>query len=268
MRVIVLGGNGFLGSYLKNNLKHDVYSVTRKELDITNLDQVKYFLRYNSGRDKFDAIINCAIVGGSFDNRLGLKENLSVFMNFFECSHLFGKYINIGSGAEFDKSKDITNAREEQIFTSSPKDDYGYVKNIISRLCYQKSNFYTLRLFGCYDSTENKERLFKKLQANKLELVKDKFFDYISARDFCKIVDFYLLSKQNLPKDINCVYSEKYKLSQLISMFQKEKNIKSDVKIINDNLDVPPDNYTGCSSKLEKLGMILTGQEYSMKYYD
>ena len=51
-------------------------------------------------------------------------------------------------------------------------------------------------------------------------------------------------------------------------MFQKEKNIKSNVKIINDNLDVPPDNYTGCSSKLEKLGMILTGQEYSMKYYD
>jgi len=263
MNVLILGSNGFLGSYLKNNLKYNITSITRKELDLTNLDQVKYYLRYNSGVDKFDVIINCAIVGGSYDKRDGLKENLSVFMNFFECSHLFGKYINIGSGAEFDKSKDITNAREEQIFTSSPKDDYGYVKNIISRLCYQKSNFYTLRLFGCYDKSESKERLFKKLQANKVELVKDRYFDYISARDFSKIVDYYCSSKKIRYKDINCVYSEKYKLSQLISMFDRQHN----VKIINEKLNIPPDNYTGCGNKLDSLSIILDRQEYSIEQY-
>ncbi len=256
MKVAVLGSNGFLGKYICENLSHDVIPINRSNLNLNDFVSVATWLEKN----KPDVIVNCATSGGktqlgsfNFDD---IKNNLGLFLNFYNNSDLIKKFINIGSGAEFDITKNIDSVKEETIVTVSPEDSYGYSKNIISRLVLNKDNFYTLRLFGCFDSSEPEFRLFKKFLSNTDFKLMDRKFDYISAKDFLKVLDYYVVQK-NLPKDINCVYQEKLYLSEILDKFDKQYNI------VQSNIL----NYTGDGSKLASLNVKLEGLDLGIKEY-
>lgn len=257
MKVAVLGSNGFLGQciikYLKN---HELIPVTRKDVNLIDFNQVRSWLESR----RPDVIVNCAISGGS---KTGLSQqeladiqnNLSIFMNFYNCSDQFSKFINIGSGAEFDLTTNIDQAREEDILASNPIDSYGYSKNIISRLVLEKENFYTLRLFGCFDILEPEFRLFKKFLGTEHFSLIDRQFDYISAEDFCRILSYYI-DHTNVPKDINCVYLDKRQLSDILIKFNKEFNI------VKNGL-----SYTGNGEKLSLLEISLEGLDKGLRDY-
>lgn len=258
MKVAVLGANGFLGQcILRNLIQYTLIPVTRKDLDLTNFEQVKSWLIENQP----DVIINAAIAGGS---KTGLSQqdffdvqnNLSIFMNFYNNSNYFSKFINIGSGAEFDLSTNIEHAREEDLIRANPKDSYGYSKNLISRLVLEKDNFYTLRLFGCFDRSEPEFRLFKKFLDTQHFCLIDRQFDYISAKDFCRILSHYLDNDQ-LPRDINCVYQDKLWLSDILAKFNKGFSI----------IDTNELHYTGNGEKLNSLNISLDGLELGIKEY-
>lgn len=258
MKIVILGSNGFLGQYVSKYLKnYDLIKLTRKDLNLCNfLDVQKWLIKH-----KPDVVINCAIAGGTRSNIHSqnindLQNNISIFLNFFNNSNYFNKFINVGSGAEFDISKNINNAKEEDIFISNPTESYGYSKNIISRLSREKSNFYTLRLFGCFDSSEPDYRLFKKLLNSEKLIINDRKFDYISAEDFCKILEFYI-NENNLIKDINCVYQKKVWLSDILYKFNKQIIYKDDNLL----------NYTGNPEKLKSLNIKLNGLEKEIQKY-
>jgi dTDP-4-dehydrorhamnose reductase len=274
MKVVILGANGFIGSYLKKNLKRkdrEIISITRKDLDITNeLDVKKWLLEI-----KPNVIINCAILLskiGTLNNdtdRIDLdkeRNNYLIFQSFFNNADLFDKFINIGSGAEFDKTLNIENVDESELYNRYPKDSYGYSKNIISRLCKHKDNFYTLRLFSIYHHTEPPFRLFKNLincfNSEQEFTVADRWQDFISMQDFCKIIDYYI-DNNSLPKDINCVYSEKTRIIDLVSIFCELKNIPKDILIVKENNL----NYTANGDKLKKLNIQFDGHSYGLKDY-
>jgi len=256
MKVAVLGSSGFLGSYIVKNLKGvDVYPISRKTLNINNFNHVQEWLEYI----KPDVIINCATAGGK--TKMGevslddFQNNLSLFLNFYNNSDLFSKFINIGSGAEFDVSTDINKATEDSILTANPKETYGYSKNLIARMCLEKQNFYTLRLFGCFDTSEPDFRLFKRfLRNDPLDLV-DRQFDFFSAQDFFRVLTYYLNNEVE-QRDINCVYENKLYLSEILGKFRPVEITKKIDK-----------NYTGDGSKLAKLGIPLVGLDESIKDY-
>ena len=144
MKIAVLGANGFLGKFICNSLKEELYEVlpiTRKDLDLLNFNEVKNWLVQNSP----DIIVNCAISveKGKYDviNFDHIKNNLGIFLNFYNNDQHFNRFINIGSGAEFDLSRDINSATESEIFDRIPNDSYGYSKNTISRLILPKNKF-------------------------------------------------------------------------------------------------------------------------------
>lgn len=257
MRVAVLGSSGFVGTYITHNLKDCViYPINRKKLNLTDTDQVKDFLKSVSP----DVVINCATSGGktkmgevSFDD---IQNNLSIFLSFYNNSDLVPKFINVGSGAEFDVSRNIDLAKEEDILTSFPKESYGYSKNIISRMCLEKENFYTLRLFGCFDKSEPDFRLFKKFLRGEVTSITDRNFDFFSASDFVRVLKHYIFETK-LPKDINCVYQNKHRLSEVLHKFNKKFVIEG----INEN------NYTGDPSKLASLKIDLEGLEQGLHRY-
>jgi hypothetical protein len=126
-------------------------------------------------------------------------------------------------------------------------------------MCLGKSNFYTLRLFGCFDSSEPDIRLFKRFLADPNLVIKDRQFDYISARDFAKIVEYYC-DYNALPKDINCVYTQKKMLSDMLQMLRPGAIIN---KVSNTG-----DAYTGTGVKLAQLSIDLDGLEKGIKSYD
>ena len=258
MKVAVLGAGGFLGSILTDYLTvngYEVLPVTRRELMLTDHASVEQWLQNN----KPYAIINCATAGGK--QRMGdalledVQNNVNIFLNFFNNSQYFEKFINVGSGAEFDHSSNVDCVKEEDVKTAFTKDGYGYAKNVIARLCLENEKFYTLRLFGCFDSSDPEFRLFKKFLNNEpLDLV-DRKFDYFSAQDFCRVVNYYLNNTVR-ERDINCVYQDKLYLSEILNKFKPVEILKTTDR-----------NYTGDGSKLASLGISLAGLDQSIKEY-
>ena len=126
-------------------------------------------------------------------------------------------------------------------------------------MCLGKSNFYTLRLFGCFDRSEPNIRLFKRFLADKQLPIDDKYFDFISASDFAKIVEYYC-DYNVLPKDINCVYTQKKMLSDILQILAPDT-------IIN-KVSTGGRAYTGSGVKLSQLSIDLDGLEKGIKSYE
>lgn len=264
MKIAILGAKGYLGSYLVDRLihNHTVIPVTRDTLDLTDYNQVDKWL----GKASPDIIINCAIGGGGRNvndiNYSDVQRDLAIFLNFYNNAAV-KKYINIGSGAEFDRRTSITNAEEWEIRNAKPLESYGFTKNTIARMILKRQNFFTLRLFGCFDSSEPNIRLFKKFKADGEITIQDRYFDYISAEDFERIVEHYCTST-DLFKDLNCVYENKMMLSEQLKLFAK-------YHVPNGLIDVKIErglNYTGSSSNLAKLKIPLRGLEQGIKDYE
>jgi hypothetical protein len=142
-------------------------------------------------------------------------------------------------------------------------ESYGFAKNIISRAVLNRENFYTLRLFGCFDSSEPDIRLFKKFLAGKINSIENKFFDYISLSDFAKIVEYYCKEETLVYQDINCVYLEKHLLSNYLTMLSQWQNATISYEITNKTWGY----YTGDGEKLALLGLELQGLDEGLKNY-
>jgi GDP-L-fucose synthase len=189
-------------------------------------------------------------------------ENINIFLNLYLLKDHFGKLLNLGSGAEFDRSKSIDNALEKDIITIKPKDHYGLSKNIISNICLSTDNFYTLRLFGCVHHTEGGNKLFKKISKTKEEIIiDDRYFDYISMEDLYPIVKYFIEETPKI-KDINLVYSQKFLLSELANKFVKIHNLRANILYKQSSL-----NYTGSSLLIDSLNLPLSGIDITLERY-
>ena len=256
MKICILGANGFVGSYLANNLKHDIIEVTRETIDLTSQIEVKKFLLANN----IHTVINCAFHGSSV-KETSITINLNMFLNFYNCSNLFHHFINIGSGAEFDSTKDINNQTEDQIVHICPWKNYDFTKNTIARLCLEKPNFSNLRVFGIYDKSEPNYRLFKKIINKQINYIDNRYFDYISANDFLSIINYYI-NDNFAYKDINCVYKNKIKLPDLVNKFLEINNLKYNYNVMRSYKD-----YTGDGDRLASLPIRLEGHDEGLKNY-
>lgn len=264
MKVAVLGANGYIGKYLTAWLQYRsfvVVPVSRQTINLLDHYQVTQWLT----QERPDVIVNCATATGNFQVTdfvyQDVQNNLGIFLNFYNNSHLFNRFINVGSGAEFDRTSNIDCANEYEIFLKQPQDSYGYSKNIISRLCIEKENFITLRLFGCFDNSEPEFRLFQKFVKNNQVDIVDRYVDYISLSDFCLVLEHCL--NNNTKQDINCVYQEKYLLSEIFKIFQKFHSIKTELNVTEIDLK----NYTGNGNLLAELNLSLNGLVQGIKNY-
>lgn len=262
MKIAVLGANGFVGQHLVKYLsvQHRVIPVVRSTVDLLNYQQTKQFLEYN----KFDSVVNAATSHTDDSALTDTRTNLAMFMNFYHCANLFGQYINLASGAEFDRETNINQANEIDIFQKIPKDSYGFGHNIISRLCYDRDNFDTLRIFGCFGNKEKSTRLIPRILSSvgHFYINNDRYFDYISIEDFCSIVDC-VIQQRPKNKDSNCVYQNKMKLSEFARTFIETRGLKIEL-VVQSFSEL---NYTGNSERIGSLGINLKGIEYGIQNY-
>lgn len=263
MKVAVLGAAGFLGSYICKNLHgHEVIPVSRRDLDLRDHSAVQRWISDVSPQ----VIINCATAGGKDRmadcNYADLQNNLDIFLNFYNLRHLGFRFINVGSGAEFDKSRDINRADESTLLISRPKDSYSYSKNVIARMILDIPDFYTLRLFGCFDSSEADLRLLKRCLLQQEISIRDCEFDLFSASDFLKVLDHYILETSPRFQDINCVYADKTSLKTIVTRFASIHN-----RTLKITLGEQQPNYTGSGEKLASLGLDLSGLDRGLEKY-
>jgi GDP-L-fucose synthase len=260
MKIAVIGARGFVGSSLCHylSLNNQVTAITRDTLDVLNPSEVNIFLKTNT----YDVIINAAAT--MTDNSItDTRNNLGLFMNFHNCRSLFGKFINLGSGAEFDRTTNINSADPEDIFKVLPADSYGFGQNVKSRICQSTNNFYTIRIFNCFGHGEIATRLFPKyLDSDQFTITNDRYFDYFSIQDLCLTVEHCIDNTWTI-KDINAVYPDKYKISEVLGKFCTLNNLESKF-IVN---STSPNNYTGNGNPLSSLLIKLNGLEHGLKNY-
>ena len=230
MKILITGGNGYIGSSLYKALKdkHNVTVVTRKDFDLTNYLQT---FRWFRGK-KFDVVIHTAVVGGHrgvIDDEGVATRNLLMYYNLLECKHHFNRFITFGSGAEF----------------SDPNSPYGLSKRVIAESMSTKPDFYNLRIFAVFDENELDTRFIKAnvkryLNKENLEIYQNKYMDFFYMEDLISLVNYYITAEDPV-KEVNCCYNSCFSLSEIIGFINELDEYKVDV-VTHTTLVAPPYN--------------------------
>ena len=269
MNILITGAGGFLGQYLSRELAkdHNVIALTRQELDLSSLTAAHDYFKDTT----YDVVVNCAAAGRNtpgIDDQSIVSNNLASIFNLMTYRNHFGKLINIGSGAEFDIDQNIDQVDESEIWNRKPQYSYGQSKNIIARFSADFPKTTTLRLFGCFDPSESEHRLLKRFQstiANQIPffLDQDRYFDMVSAKDFVTVIKA-VLNNTIQDQDLNVVYDQKYRLSDILMLYSKLHEIDTTYLHVR---SVNVLNYTGNGSKLAKYELALDNLEQSLLLY-
>jgi len=207
MRILITGANGYIGKTLYNSLntKYDVVPLSRKELDVTNLKQVKDYLK----NKYFDVVIHCAVEGGlrlEPENSSILDSNLKMYYNLLECKNHFNKFFYFGSGAE-----------KQDTF-------YGLSKKVLNQSIQGKDNFHNIRIFAVFNENELESKFVKTnirnyITRKDIGIFQNKYMDFFYMDDLITLMDYCIVT-DNLPKEINCSYNYSptlYDVAQIIN---------------------------------------------------
>ena len=220
MNILITGGNGYIAKSLLNNLSysHDVVSITRKDFDLTNREITN---KWFDGK-WFDVVIHTAVVGGSrlkTDNGDTFYQNIQMFYNLLNNKHCFNRLIHFGSGAELNM----------------PTNPYGLSKNIISKIIDNENNFYNIRIYGVFDENELDTRFIKSnikryINREPIQIYQDKLMDFFYMKDLIRLVEHFI-TKDNLPKNIDCSYSQHYSLSDIAYLINNLSDYKVKINV-------------------------------------
>ena len=268
MKILITGGSGFIGRNLIKSLKEDneVFYPSSKELDLTDSEVVDNYFR----NKYFDWVIHCAIKGGKRTKEDSLDttyKNLSMFFNLMRNRDRYNKLINFSTGAEFDRSKDITG--DNDVNNYFPLDCYGLSKNVISRILKTNSTAYNLRIYGVFGIDEEPDRFFRSnilrsKSGDPIEIHQDRYFDFIYIEDLILVIKHYLTTKKELlPIELDLVYPYKNKLSDIADLFpglnqtqiQSSKRDKSYLGSAVKNISTldPNLNFIGLKEGIKKI---------------
>jgi GDP-L-fucose synthase len=269
MKILITGGNGNIAQMIRRNLntKYDITNLSHKDLDILDFNHVKEYLEKNN----FDILVHTAITGGrrtKDENCDVTHKNILMFENLIKFANKFKMIINFDSGAIYDRSTNILNRKEHELYTV-PTDYYGLSKYIIYNRTLSYNNCFNLRIFNIFHINEEPDRFIKscfiaKKNNSNIKIFEDKYFDFIYEDDFIKIIDYYfdnVYNQDKLNKTINLCYGKKYKLSDIAFLITNDKS-----KIIIEK-DTSNNNYCGNSELLKSINIDLIDLQQSLLIY-
>lgn len=254
-KILFTGGTGFVGKNIIPLLKenYEITAPSRKELDLKNTEAVEAYVR----KGDFDIVLHSAnpnpVKSSDYDQADTMfEDSMRIFMNFYKVSHLCDKLIYLGSGAEFDKTLDIIDIKEEEVFRSLPKEVYGCTKYIMNELALHSRNVYNLRLFACYGPYDHESKFITHcirccLNEKPITIRQNCYFDYIHVYDLAKIVEF-AIEKNLLFHDYNIAAGKKYSLKEIAEKVNREMNSNQPIVLLSDGWNK---EYTADVSRLD-----------------
>lgn len=252
--ILLTGSGGFIGKNLKESLKdkYTLFTPRSFELNLCDKDAVKKYFENN----KIDFIIHCGTKGGVRgveDDKNTLKDNIDMVKNLINSKLPDTRIILFGSGAMYDKQRNLKRVKESEIGKFIPKDLYGLSKLKISEITKERNDITCLNIFGCYGKGEKDSRFptyaIKQNLAHKpIEINQNVIFDYLYIEDLCKIV-YYFIGNKPQDKVINVTPTESISLYEISQIINKISDYKSEIIIKNKEMNF---EYTGNNEILLK----------------
>ena len=251
--VLITGSGGFIGSHLLNFLKEKYTVLAPRSFELDLLDECsvsEYFSKNN-----VDVIIHSASCGVRINSADTMQEvaykNIKMFENISENIASNCYLINIGSGAEYDKSRNLEKVKESDFNKFVPKDQYGYSKYKIAEIIEKSSQMLNLRFFGVYGVGENPTRfpsyaISQNIKHESIIIRQNAIFDYLYIDDAVKIID-YFIQNPVVQKSINVTPTHSVDLITIANIVNKISDNKSEIIIEKQEMNF---EYTGSNNLL------------------
>lgn len=254
-RVAIMGARGFVGKSLTGYLedKYSVFPVTRENFSLLDEAAVAAFVE----KENIDVIIHCANQGGSrkegYDAGASavIENNLKMFFNMERLARDGRKLISFGSGAQYNKARDLKKVSEEEIGQVLPKDDYGFSKYAISK-ALGNPNVYNPIIFGLYGWNEDytfkfiSNAIMKNLLKMPIVINQNVVFDYLFLEDFLKITE-RLIEEDVKWREFNITPTQSVDLVTAVQIINTCGDFKSEIIVKNPGLNY---EYTGNNARL------------------
>lgn len=246
MTLLFTGHRGFLGRELIPILSKE-YDIVVFEGDLSEYRKLQFFCE----NYKVDKIIHAAVRGGrrnKIDTPQTLIDNIFTTFNIIRMNI---PTLNFCSGAVYDRNLAIDNVSEDESLRCYPSDYYGQSKFIINQIAQQEKNVTTFRFFNVFGPTEGLDRFIsfnitQYIQRKPMIIFKDFYMDFFYIGDAYKMIQNWILG-QNLPRELNLVYSAKLLLSDVCQIINSLDSYQVPVELID---RVPGQNYTGSAERI------------------
>lgn len=255
-KILFTGGNGFIGRQIIPLLETEGWEIVRPRSHQVRLEIASEVDSLFNG-ERYYAIIHGAIVGGRREIEDGptvFYKNMMMFENIFKHVESTQLFINLDSGASYGRPAPVEQPSPQDFGKVVPADNYGFSKYCIAKRVLNHSKGINLRVFGCFGPYEEASRFFNTnvnnyINKRNIEIFKDRKMDFIYANDLYKIISYFLsMGKKSLVNDINCVYKEKYYLSEIAGMINNLSDHKVEI-IKQGNYEEYP--YCGYPNSIE-----------------
>lgn len=268
MNILITGANGFVGANLMALLSTvpeiKLFAGTRSTIDLYSLSSIKKF----KDEHNIKAVIHCAIAGrGKANETVGIvHDNLLMFRNlvatFYKETYAEPIFINIASGAEFNRTHNISYYPEEQIKFQVPSDYYGFSKNVIANEILFLRKAINLRLFGCFYYNELPSRFIRAnienyILGKPIIINQDRRMDFFYLPDLATVIKSILLLNGCPYSNMNMSYKVAPRLSDIANIINNLDNKKSEIIIVDKSV-----GHDYCGDGRMLAGYI--GHEYAM----
>ena len=242
-RVLFTGGSGFIGRNIVPKLSEmfEIYAPSRNELNLLDAKEVRSYIISN----KIEIVIHSANpnpVKNNLDKADNFfEDSIRVFMNLYEAQEHYEMMYTFGSGAEYDKSLDMIDVKEDEYGRSIPYDTYGLIKYTIHQIIEKSDKQCNLRLFAVYGPTDHESKFITHvirsiLEGKDITIRQDCYFDYMQVMDLVDILSYFIENKPKY-KAYNIASGKKHMLSEIAGMVKEQMNSDSKIVILKEGLN-------------------------------
>ena len=256
--ILITGSSGYIGKNIVQSLRPQFTLLTpsHKELDLLSQSEVHQFFL----RNDIDLVIHCANFGGTrktLETGGVIEKNTRMFFNLAENQDHYTRLINLGSGAEYNKNRNLEKVIETEFGKEIPYDEYGFSKYIISKYIEKAENMCCLRLFGIFGKYEDYEFKFisnaivKNLLHLPITVRQNVNFSWLYIDDFLEILEYFLTHDPKY-STYNLTPSSPTDLVSIAQLINSLSDFKSEICVENDGLNL---EYSGDNTRLiEEVG--------------